>query len=327
MKYDSYTVNNIIDVTKKYEAKDYLQPSILMISNILILLGCIFALNSLKNTKFIVPMIIITGLIIARNFMVFHDLCHANYFPSNERKTDTIGINKNIGYLLDFIYCYPANVWIKTHTSHHKVHGNIDEHDEARTLITSDEYLKQPYLLRRLYDILRHPIFFYIIAPLYVFFIRRIIDGDIIFLIKFGIFFYLIKLFTNIKTAILVFISYYIAGIFGVILFHLQHSMNEPSWSKHFTQNDKDNAELNGSSVLKIPFLLKPFTNGIEYHNVHHINPGVPSYNIKKCYEELRKKKLLHNKEYSLMEMFEGLSHTLYDSKKDKYVYHYNLYY
>ena len=86
------------------------------------------------------------------------------------------------------------------------------------------------------------------------------------------------------------FISYYIAGIFGVILFHLQHSMNEPSWSKHFTQNDKDNAELNGSSVLKIPFLLKPFTNGIEYHNVHHINPGVPSYNIKKCYEELRKK-------------------------------------
>ena len=51
MKYDSYTVNNIIDVTKKYEAKDYLQPSILMISNILILLGCIFALNSLKNTK------------------------------------------------------------------------------------------------------------------------------------------------------------------------------------------------------------------------------------------------------------------------------------
>ena len=57
--------------------------------------------------------------------------------------------------------------------------------------------------------------------------------------------------------------------------------MNEPSWSKHYTQNDKDNAELNGSSVLKIPFLLKPFTNGIEYHNVHHINPGVPSYNIK----------------------------------------------
>ena len=46
--------------------------------------------------------------------------------------------------------------WIKTH-------GNIDEYDEARSLITSDEYKKQPYIIRRLYDILRHPIIFYII--------------------------------------------------------------------------------------------------------------------------------------------------------------------
>ena len=112
----------------------------------------------------------------------------------------------------------------------------------------------------------------------------------------------------------------------GVILFHLQHAMNEPSWFKHDNENDKHNSELNGSSVLKIPAFLKPFTNGIEYHNVHHINPGVPSYNIQKCYEELCEKDMLKNHEYSVEEMFDALFHTLYDSKKDKYIYHYGIY-
>lgn len=327
MRYDNDSINSILYITKKYEANNYLYPCILMTTSILLLILCIFGLNLLKNTYFIIPMIIFTTLIISRNFMIFHDLGHANYFPSNERKNNKTGINKTLCDILDFIYYYPGKDWIKTHTSHHKTHGNIDEYDEARSLITSDEYKKQPYIIRRLYDILRHPIIFYIISPLYVFNIARLVNYNIIYLIKLGVFLYLVKYFTNTKTVIFLLISYYIAGIFGVILFHLQHSMNEPSWSKHYTQNDKDNAELNGSSVLKIPYLLKPFTNGIEYHNVHHINPGVPSYNIQKCYEELRNKKLLHNKEYSLTEMFQALSHTLYDSKTNKYIYHYNTYY
>ena len=74
-----------------------------------------------------------------------------------------------------------------------------------------------------------------------------------------------------------------------------------------------------------ISLVLKPFTNGIEYHNVHHLNPGVPSYNIRNCYEELRKKGLLKNKEIDGYEMWEALSHTMYDNESDKYVYHYNL--
>ena len=79
----------------------------------------------------------------------------------------------------------------------------------------------------------------------------------------------------------------FFSSLFGLILFHLQHSINEPFWKSFDIENDfnsKMNAELNGSSVLKIPLFLKPFTNGIEYHNVHHLNPGVPSYTIKKCY-------------------------------------------
>jgi hypothetical protein len=36
---------------------------------------------------------------------------------------------------------------------------------------------------------------------------------------------------------------------------------------------------------LYIPKLLRPFTNGIEYHHIHHLNTNVASYNIEECHE------------------------------------------
>lgn len=326
MKYTDTDVKNIIDITKKYEANEVRYPLILFLTNFIALFACIYLLNVFRKTYFIFPTVLLTSLVILRNFMVFHDLGHANFFPSDERRDKTIGINKNLCDFLDFFYYYPGKDWMETHNSHHKVHGDISKYDEARTLISSDDYEKQPYIIRKMYDVIRHPLIFYIIAPLYTFNIARVLNGNIVFLTKLGIFFAVVKYFSNIKTVMFLFISYYIAGIMGVILFHLQHAMNEPSWFKHDNENDKYNSELNGSSVLKIPAFLKPFTNGIEYHNVHHINPGVPSYNIQKCYEELREKKMLKNHEYSLKEMFGALSHTLYDSKRDRYIYHYGIY-
>lgn len=324
MKYDKNTIEQIINTTKKYEAKDCFYPAITLISNIIFLFVCIYGLYIFKNPYYITFMVILTSLIILRNFMIFHDLGHGNYFPSDERETNKIGVNRFLCDLLDFLYYYPGKDWMKTHTSHHKSHGNIDVYDEARTLITTEQYKQYPYYIQKLYDIIRHPLLFFIISPLYIFNIARLVNVNLIFLLKIGLFLYLIKHFTNMKTLVLLLISYYIAGIIGVILFHLQHALNEPSWSNHYNEDDKQNAELNGSTVISVPTFLKPFTNGIEYHNVHHINPGVPSYNIQKCYEELKKQNLLKNHEYSLYEAFEGLSHTLYDVEKNKYVYHYN---
>jgi fatty acid desaturase len=94
---------------------------------------------------------------------------------------------------------------------------------------------------------------------------------------------------------------------------------NYYSLVKENNYNEKMNAELNDSSVLKIPNFLKIFTNGIEYHNVHHVNPGVPCYNIQRCYEELIEKNLLKNKEVGFSEMVESLGYTIYDIELDKY--------
>lgn len=332
--YDDKEIKNIKNITKKYEADDYIIPGINILSGLLILfllINLLYKTTKIKSkwkTLYKIGVIILLSLIITRNFMMFHDLGHYNYFPSNERSDKLTGINKILCELLDFLFFYPGKSWQDTHSSHHKCHGNINEVDEARTFWTREDYNKSSY--KDLYDIIRYPLVFFILAPIWIYFISPFLDieKNYLYILKTaGLYYVIYKLF-NLETVLLLIISHYIAGLYGLILFHLQHSINEPYWKDFDLENDKNskmNAELNGSSVLKIPEILKPFTNGIEYHNVHHLNPGVPSYNIRNCYEELRKKGLLKNKEIDGYEMWEALSHTMYDNESDKYVYHYNL--
>ena len=46
-------------------------------------------------------------------------------------------------------------------------------------------------------------------------------------------------------------------------------------------------ASLEGSTYLQIPFPLNIFTNGIEYHHIHHLNTMVPCYNLSDCHNSI----------------------------------------
>jgi len=321
--YSDDEIDKIVEITKKYEANDYIKPMLLLIGNFVILGILIYILylstTSYKYLPISFSISVLISLLIARNFMCFHDLCHSSFFPSNERKEKSMGINKYFAYIFDFIFGYPAKKWKDGHSEHHKVHGNIDEYDAARTFLNSDEYNKLSDTHKKIYDVLRSPFIFFIFGPLYIFYISHITSFNIFYIVKLIIFLFLIKTIFNVETMIFLIIAYYIGYIFGTMLFHLQHAINEPYWKKITNYNEKMNAELNDSSVLKIPNFLKIFTNGIEYHNVHHINPGVPCYNIQECYEELKEKNLLKNKEVDVLEMVEALGYTIYDTTHDKY--------
>ena len=321
--YSDDEISQIVEITKKYEANDYKKPILLLIGNFVILGILIYILylstTSYKYLPISFSISVLISLLIARNFMCFHDLCHSSFFPSNERKEKSIGINKYFAYIFDFIFGYPAKKWKDGHSEHHKVHGNIDEYDAARTFLNSDEYNKLSDTHKKIYDVIRNPFIFFIFGPLYIFYISHITSFNIFYIVKLIIFLFLIKTIFNVETMIFLIIAYYIGYIFGTMLFHLQHAINEPYWKKITNYNEKMNAELNDSSVLKIPNFLKIFTNGIEYHNVHHINPGVPCYNIQKCYEELKEKDLLKNKEVGFSEMVEALGYKIYDTTDDKY--------
>ena len=102
-------------------------------------------------------------------------------------------------------------------------------------------------------------------------------------------------------------------------MFHLQHQVNIGYWKpiENGDQLSKDNAELLGSSVIQIPPFIDYFTSGIEYHNIHHLDPGIPCYNIKKCYEGLCALNLLPDNKIKYKQQYDSLFHTIFNEKQN----------
>ena len=118
-------------------------------------------------------------------------------------------------------------------------------------------------------------------------------------------------------------ISIWGTNLIGTILFHLQHSVNLP-YRKRKETWDFSKAALEGSTFLEVPFWLAPFTDGIEYHHIHHLNTNVASYNIQEChntFENLEGEKD-NWRNFGINKVgfwlaFKSLFNVMYDSEKD----------
>jgi omega-6 fatty acid desaturase (delta-12 desaturase) len=77
----------------------------------------------------------------------------------------------------------------------------------------------------------------------------------------------------------------YLSAIAGLWLFYLQHQYEEVSWVRSEDWNYRKLA-LEGSSFVKFPKILQWFSGNIGFHHIHHINSGIPNYNLEKCYKE-----------------------------------------
>lgn len=306
-------------ISKNYYAKDFIQPIFYLLTTLLIMFLCLYIIHISKGYN--IFLILLLSLIMMRLFMIFHDMCHKSFFPSDERSTKQIGINFKTARLIDFLCLFQAERWSETHSAHHHAHGNMNLVDGTRTVYTTTEYNKLTEKEKRMYDIIRNPLFFFFIAPIRIYWIGRIMYFDILYIVKYLLFLVLLYFIGSYKLLFSYLIAQYIAGILGLMLFHLQHQVNIGYWKK-IDENDKlskENAELLGSSVLKIPPILSYFSNGIEYHNVHHLDPGVPSYNIRRCYEDLVLRQLLVDDKVSYSQSLKSLFHTMYNEDKKKY--------
>lgn len=306
-------------IVKNYYAKDFINPSFYLVTSLLLMFLCLYIIHISKGYNAF--LILILALLIMRLFMIFHDMCHRSYFPSNERETKTKGLNFKIARLIDFLCMFQAESWYNLHSAHHHAHGNLNLVDNTRTVYTTTEYNKLTEKEKYIYNTVRHPLIFFLIAPIKIYWVSRIMYLDVFYFLKYIIFLAILFVIGSYKLLFSFLIAQYVAGILGLMLFHLQHQVNVGYWKK-IDENDKlskDNAELMGSSVLKIPFFLKFFTNGIEYHNVHHLDPGIPSYNTRRCYEDLVLKQLLDDTQVPYKQSLKSLFHTIYNEDKKKY--------
>jgi len=323
-EYSSDEIKNIKYKISQYYANNMIEPSFYLSSTIICILLILILIHTLswkKQKKYIILCVFILAMFLARMFMIFHDLCHKSYFPTNERKTNTNGLNFTIAQLIEMINGFQAGRWSKGHSAHHAAHGNLNSYDSTRTVLTTSEYENMPRYKQILYDIFRNPLFFFLVSPIYIYWICKLINHEWIYLIKYSFFLGLLYYIGSFKMLFAFLVAQYIAGIIGLMLFHLQHQVNVGYWKK-FAEDDKlskDNAELRGASVLKIPWIVDFFTNGIEYHNVHHLDPGVPSYKIKSCYNDLVNSGMIPDNKIGYLQSCKSLFHVIYNEKTERY--------
>jgi acyl-lipid omega-6 desaturase (Delta-12 desaturase) len=84
----------------------------------------------------------------------------------------------------------------------------------------------------------------------------------------------------------------WMAGAAGIWLFYVQHQFEGVYWSRT-DKWDPVRAAFVGASFYDLPAVLRWFSGNIGYHFLHHIESGIPNYNLRACYQavsELQRK-------------------------------------
>jgi len=255
---------------------------------------------------------------LVRIFIIFHDCGHGSFFRSKR-------MNTVVGIITGLFVFTPYHRWHRDHHLHHQTVGNLDKRGtgDVKTL-TVEEYQNLSGWQRFGYRLYRNPIFLFGIAPILLFavlyrFTKKYMSwrerlyilltnlalAGAIALVIWAIGW---KAYLLIQLPVL-----YIATVHGVWLFYVQHQFRHVLWTDSGNW-DYMTVALKGSSLFKLPAVLNWFTGSIGYHHIHHLSPGIPNYNLKRCH--LENSIFRQIKPITFMSAFESLLLRLWDEKR-----------
>ena len=304
-----------------------------LINHVTVYTSSLFATWYFKESYISFLTIPMLGLMSMRSFIIFHDCGHNSYFP-----------NKKLNYLLGSLlgmFVFTPYCWSYSHSNHHLTSGDKEnklnhEYNESVTTTLKQYKLFTPFQ-KYLFNVGRSPYIFFLVAPIIKFFIIHRIEillnkynnhpyKQNIYVILFDIIVNNIGLYIllcNVNQYNILYhylCSIIIGSSLGFMLFHNQHTFNTPYVVTHKEWNKKQSG-LDGSSFIRVPWYLKYFTLGIEYHHIHHMNASVPGYKIQKLHEELSKTNELDDINcLTMAKCYRNLWLVLYDECNNKYI-------
>lgn len=264
----------------------------------------------------------VAAVFLVRIFIIFHDCTHNSFFVSRSA-------NRFWGYVMGLFTLSPYERWQHAHNVHHNTYADLDHRGVGDVwTLTVEEYLKLPRLKKLVYRLYRSPVIMFGIGPAYVFlFDHRFVPRGSSSKARFSVHFnnFALLLFLGIlvwlKISPIYFFLYlyvlFIAGIFGVWLFYVQHQFEGVYWSRH-DEWDPMKAAFEGSSYYKLPKILQWLSGNIGLHPIHHLRVHIPNYNLQQCYDETP---ALHQlKELSIGRSLRSLWLNLWDEKEKRLI-------
>jgi acyl-lipid omega-6 desaturase (Delta-12 desaturase) len=239
-----------------------------------------------------VPLVLLSGALLVRIFIIFHDCAHGSYFRSRHA-------NEMVGRLAGLLTFTPYSHWRWEHAIHHASAGNLDRRGAGSIwMLTVQEYLAASRGRRLAYRLLRNPLVLFVVAPLFVFLVKhRFASAKADLQRRRSIWFTNVALLGVVAVLAWIFglapylliqsIVMAVAGAAGLWLFYVQHQFEDVYWERG-ERWDYTAAALQGSSFYKLPRVLQWFTGNIGFHHIHHLSPRIPNYNLQACHESDR---------------------------------------
>lgn len=303
--------------------------------HVFVLCYVLHILAIVKETSFAYCMIPILALVLNKTFIVFHDCQHDSYTPC-----------KDLNYMFSLImgtFVTTSPNWILDHKIHHLSNGNIENKYKyffnETVVFTVNQYKKFSTWGKEIYKIYKTPIVFFGILPVvyfgifqrFIYIVKKILYPNTIHNELSAILFN--HSINNMAVCILFYYLYnhgilyyylmalWISYIHLFIIFHNQHTYNPPFvvGNEKWTMQDSG---LKGSSFIQVPWMLKYFYGGIEYHHIHHMNPKIPGYNLHKYHADVIKTSYLFDNvvKLSFMDCYHNMSLVLYCETRNKYI-------
>ena len=259
---------------------------------------------------------------LVRIFILFHDCVHGSLFASQ-------GANTFFGYILGMLVFTSLDDWRFSHLRHHVSYANLDSRGFGDIwTMTVKEFEESPKRIQLQYRLYRHPVVLLGLGAIFNFLlsnrlstrtVKRKERMSVLFtnLLILGIFL-LASEFIGWKTYLLIQLPVLVlAGAAGIWLFYVQHQFEGGYWARK-SQWDPIRAAMEGSSFYKLPSILNWFSASIGYHHIHHLNPRIPNYRLRQCFDAIP---ALQAKEpLTIMKSFSSFRLKLWDEERQKMV-------
>ena len=285
------TSKEIIDFTAPYMRRSTRIALISFVGTLAVYFASLwFALESAS--------IWVTGLLVILNafaavrlYVIQHDLGHLSHFKTRKG-------NEIAGYISSTFTLTPFKAMQYNHNVHHAFVGDLDFRESTEIFtMTLQEWEAAGFWQRLHYRLYRNPLIMLPIGGVWTFALKYRwpsnalkVGAKGVILHDIGVLAWWFAIFWFYGWAGLAVYgaTVLVSGCIGVFLVYLQHNFEDTVWD-HKPDLDYVQATLQGSSALDLGLLWDLGTGSIAYHDIHHFNPRIPLYNLRKCHRELRK--------------------------------------
>ncbi|MEO8269752.1 MAG: fatty acid desaturase [Aureliella sp.] len=266
---------------------------------------------------------LLTGLVIVRLFVVYHDYQHNAIFRGSRLAGGLLNL---YGYFM----LTPPSIWKHSHDHHHRNNSRLFESDVGSyPILTIANYQAASWRTRAWYRSARHPLvimFGYLTVFGYLMCVRPLLEEPrqhwdaALSLCAHASIIACLLWFTGLPTTFFVFVlPTWIATTLGAYLFYVQHNFpgvrlrGIEGWS--YCQ-----AALGSSSYLKMGRVMNWLTGNIGYHHVHHLNAKIPFYRLPEAMAGLPGLQTPQTTTFRIRDMMGCLRLKLWDESRDRFV-------